>query len=246
MRTITAWESHEQFFLEDELLSGVVGCSVDARVHSDRIHGTRLDAEAAKNAAQLVNHEALWEALVAASWIPFWVLTGFDVNALRRTRRGAAQASNATRRAVFALREAVYAAEARGVRALLLRIRDAVDAVFDGLRYRIIALAEHHFFRVLKEVLHRDPEAFGDLGDVGLDGRRALGARNRDTSDLLGTEGSDFVLHADSRALRVPPAAAAYCAEDEDKVLRLWTGFTKNTTNQMNPPRPAKAMNARL
>jgi hypothetical protein len=85
------------------------------------------------------------------------------------------------------LREPVHAAKARRVRALLLGIRDAVDAVFDSLQHRIVALTEGHLFRVLKEMLHGDREALGDLGNVGLYGGGALRTRDGDAYDFVRT-----------------------------------------------------------
>src|SRR5690606_2933712 len=108
-------------------------------------------AEAAEHAAQLVDHEALREALVAAARIAFRVFAGFDVDALRRAGRGAAQAGHAARRAVGPVREPVHAAEARRVRAALLRVADGVDAVVHGFQARVVALAEHHLLGVLEE-----------------------------------------------------------------------------------------------
>src|SRR5450631_4513909 len=155
---------------------------------------------------------------------------GFDVDALRGAGGRATQARDAARRAIVTLREAMHPAEARRVRALLLRVRDAVDAVFDGFEHRVVALTEGHLFRILKEMLHRDAEALGNLGNVGLHGGGTLRARNRRAHNFFRTQSCGFVLHADIRALRVPPAAAAYSADDEDKVLRLWTGLARNTT----------------
>src|SRR5882724_3334900 len=207
---VSTREAHQELFLEDELFARVVGGGVNAGVHADCVDRAGFDAEAAEDAAQLVDHEALWEALVAPARVAFRIFGGFDVNALCRASGGAAQARDAARRAVLALREPMYAAEARRVRSLLLGIGDAVDAVFDAFQHRIVALTEGHLFRVLKEMLHRDPETLGDLGDVGLHGGGALGTRHRDAHDFFRTQSCGFVVHADIRALRVPPAAAAY------------------------------------
>src|SRR6478735_7154450 len=121
------------------------------------------------------------------------------------------------------------AARPRRVRSFLLGVRDAIDAVFDAFGYWVIALAEDHFFRVLKEMFHRDAEALGDLRNVRLDRCGAIGTRDRDAGDFVGAQSFRLIAHADIRALRVPPAAAANCADDEAKDLRLCTGLAKNT-----------------
>src|SRR6478735_1714209 len=229
VRAVPTREAHQHVLLEDELLAGVIGRGVDAGVHANGVTRARLDAEAAEDAAQLVDHEAQREALVAAARIAFRVLARFDMDALRRARGRATQTSDAARRTVVTLSEPVHAARSRRVRALLLGIRDAVDAVFDAFGYRIVALTEDHFFRVLKEMFHRNAEALGDLWDVSLDRCGAIGTRDRDAGDLLGAQSFRLIAHADIRALRVPPAAAANCADDEAKDLRLCTGLAKNT-----------------
>src|SRR5262245_57684405 len=99
---VAALEAHQEILLEAELLAGVIGGGVDARVHADGVAGARLDAEAAEHAAQLVDDEARREALVAAPFVARRVLAGLDVDALRRARRRAAEARHAARRAVVA------------------------------------------------------------------------------------------------------------------------------------------------
>jgi hypothetical protein len=95
MRAVAAGEAHEQLFFEDELLARVIRRGVNPGVHADCIHWAGFDAEAAEDAAQLVDHEALGEALVAAARVAFGILAGFDVNALRGARGRAAQAGHA-------------------------------------------------------------------------------------------------------------------------------------------------------
>src|SRR3954447_25027393 len=130
-RAVATGEIHQQVFLEDELIARVVRGGMHSGIHTNGVAGARFDAIAAENAAQLVDHEALRKALIAAPRITFRIFAGFDVNTLRGTRRRAAQARDATRRAVFAVREPMQAAEARRIGAALLRIGERVDTVFD-------------------------------------------------------------------------------------------------------------------
>src|SRR5690606_19601274 len=109
VRAVATGEAHQQLARVDELIARVVGRGVDAGVHADRVARASFHAEAAEHAAQLVDHEALREALVAAARIAFRVFAGFDVDALRRAGRGAAQAGHAARRAVGPVREPVHA-----------------------------------------------------------------------------------------------------------------------------------------
>src|SRR5690606_26122685 len=118
------------------------------------------------------------------------VFAGFDVDALRRAGRGAAQAGHAARRAVGPVREPVHAAEARRVRAALLRVADGVDAVVHGFQARVVALAEHHLLGVLEEVLERDAETTRHLRHVALHDRVAVRPRTRLADDLARTERS--------------------------------------------------------
>src|SRR5690242_296501 len=175
LRAVSSLKLHEQVLLEDELLSRVVGGGVDAGIHADRVAGAGFDAEAAEDAAQLVDDEALREALVAAARIAFGVLAGFDVDALRGARRRAAEARDATRGAVVAVREAVHAPKAGRIGPPLLGVRHGVDALLDRFGRGVVALAEDHLLRVLEEVAHRDAETTSDFGNVRLNGRGALG-----------------------------------------------------------------------
>src|SRR5689334_19067494 len=91
LRAVAPLEAHQEILLEDELLARVVGGGVDAGVHANRVARAGFDAVPAEDAAQLVDHEALREALVAAAGIALGVLAGFDVDALRRARGRAAE-----------------------------------------------------------------------------------------------------------------------------------------------------------
>src|SRR5690606_23947000 len=143
-----------------------------------------FDAEAAKNAAQLVDHELLGITFCSAAWVAFWVLGGLDVDALRRASGRTTQARHAARRAVAPLSQTVNPAKALRVRPFLFGVRDAVDALFDRLEHWIVALPEHHLLRVLEEVAHGNPDAPGDLGNVALHRRGAIGARHGLAHDL--------------------------------------------------------------
>ena len=97
VRAVAAGEAHEQVLLVDELVARVVGHRVHAGVHPDGVAGAGLDAEAAEDAAQLVDDERLGEALVAAARVALRVLGGLDGDALRRARGRAAEAGDAAR-----------------------------------------------------------------------------------------------------------------------------------------------------
>src|SRR5882757_8605169 len=85
LRSVAPRRRHEQVFLVDELVARVVGCGVVAGVHSNGVAGTCFDAEAAEDAAELVDHALIGEALVAPALVALLVLGGNDVDALRRT-----------------------------------------------------------------------------------------------------------------------------------------------------------------
>ena len=106
-RSIAAGMAHEQVLRVDELVARIVRDRVDARVHADGIAGAGLDAEAAEDAAELVDDELHRVALVAAALVALGVLARLDVDALRRARRRAAEARDATRARVVAEREAM-------------------------------------------------------------------------------------------------------------------------------------------
>src|SRR5690606_6157149 len=152
---------------------------------------------------------------------------------------------HATRRTVVAVGEPVHPAKSLGVRALLLGIRDGVDAFFDRLQHRIVALPEHHFFRVLEEVGHRDPETFRDLWDVTLHGGSALWARYWLARDFARSQA--YLCHqASILAQRVPPRFSAYFAELVTTNRRFSTGLSKNSTNQTPSAMPPSAISNML
>jgi hypothetical protein len=82
----------------------------------------------------------------------------------------------------------MHAAKARRIRAPLLGIAHGVDAVLDGFEVRIVALIESHLLRVAEEVAHRDQQALGDLGHVGLHGCAALGTGDGRADDFPGAQ----------------------------------------------------------
>src|SRR6266853_2989774 len=99
--------------------------SVRPGVHPDGVLRAGLDAEAADDAAQLVDLEpdrVLLDGLVL-------VLARLDVDALRRAGGGAHVAGHAARAAVGTHRQAVHAAVARRVRLALLGVADGGDQV---------------------------------------------------------------------------------------------------------------------
>src|SRR5580704_5404500 len=135
-----------------------------ARVHSNRVARTRLDAVAAEDAPKLVDHEFHGVTLVTSSLVPLGVLPGVDEDALRGARRGTAQARDAPRAPVVALSEPVHPAKAVRVRALLLGVADGADAFVEALGHGVGSLGAKHLSRVAEEVLHRHADAARDLG----------------------------------------------------------------------------------
>src|SRR5207253_6474870 len=110
------------------------GGRVGPGVHPDRVLRAGLDAEAADDAAQLVDLEAdriLLDRLI-------FVLAGLDVDALRGAGGRAHVAGDAARAAVGTRGQAVHAAVARRIRLALFGIVDRGDEVHAG------AAAVHH------------------------------------------------------------------------------------------------------
>src|SRR5690606_5142567 len=97
MGAVACRELEQEILLVDELVAGVVGNRVDARVHADGVAWACLDAVPAEDAAQLVDDELDRVALVAPPRVAFGVLACLDVDALGGARRGAAQAGHAAR-----------------------------------------------------------------------------------------------------------------------------------------------------
>src|SRR5215469_6716486 len=119
---VAALEREQQLAVVDELVARVVRHRVHPGVHPDGVARARLDAVAAEDAPQLVDDELDRIALVPAALVAHGILAGLDEDALGRARRGAAEARDAADAPVVARRQAVDAAEALGVRALLLRV----------------------------------------------------------------------------------------------------------------------------
>ena len=243
LRAIAASETHEQIFFEDKLLARIIGSGVHAGIHADGVAGARFHAEAAKHAPELVDHEPHGIALVASTRIANGIFAGFDVNALGWARRRTAKTRDAAGRAVFAVREAMYAAKALRIRTSLLGIRDRIHAVADAVKDRIVPLPEGHLLRVAKEMGHGDPEAAGNFRDVRLNAGPSLRARDGRSDDFSGTE-SWCLAHlrnpsqAPIRAERVPPAMTANFAEVLDKTRRCSAGASRKRTNTMTATMP--------
>ena len=129
-----------------------------ARVHADGVAGAGLHAEAADDAAELVDDEGRGILLN-----PVVVVLGrHDVDAVGGAGGGAAHAGHAAYLAVVAVHEAVEAAVALGVAPLDLGILDGGD---------VFAAEE-----VSEHLPRGHGEAADDLRDVGLDAEGALGA----------------------------------------------------------------------
>ena len=149
-----------------------------AGVHADSVAGTRLYTKPAENAAQLVDDEDARVALVTTPFIALSVLGRLDVNALRWAGGRAAQARDATGRAIVAHRQAVQAAEAVRVRAALLGVFDRRDPAFEVLENGIALLAKHALLRVLEEMPHGHRRTLQPFGHVRLNLGRAVGTRD--------------------------------------------------------------------
>jgi hypothetical protein len=222
-------------------------------------HRAGLDAEAAEDAAQLVDDEGLGEALVAAAGVALGVFAGLDGDALRGAGGGAAEAGDAAGRAVLAQRQAVQAAEALGIRALLLGVVDGRHALFERFEHRIGLLAQGHLLRVLEEVAHGDGHALQELGDVGLHVRGAVAPANGLAHHLLhgglrpGVLGAGLAIGILVSGRKgqawwaeglVPPAAAAKRAAVEWMKLLRSTGSRRPAMKATKPPAMARATRA--
>ncbi len=141
---------------------------MNAGVHPNGVAWTSLNAVTTEDASQFVDDECFWIALVAVARVINIVLSRFDINALRRARCAAAEASYAARRSVIAMREPMHAAETLRIDALLLRIAHR--------GYLLLALGTK---RVLEEPLHCHAKALSDLWHVALLRDGPLGLVNK-------------------------------------------------------------------
>src|ERR1041384_2751685 len=145
------------------------------------------------------------------------------------------------------MREPVHAAKALRIRAPLLGVRNRVDAVADAFDDGIVALPENHFFRVAKEMAHRDPEAANGFGDVALDRRCALRPRDGSADAFARSERPRAFprhSHAPMLAVRVPPAIAANFADVLERTRRCSAGLNRNRTMMKTATKPTSATNA--
>src|SRR5437868_2726912 len=125
---------------------------VRARVHPDRVLRAGLDAEAADDAAELVDLEAdriLFDRLI-------FVFAGLDIDALRGAGGRAHVAGDAARTAVGTRGQTVHAAVAGRVWLALFGIVDRGDEVHAG------AVAVHHLGIRIAETEEVAPEVAGD------------------------------------------------------------------------------------
>src|SRR5512140_2290775 len=153
----------ERFLVEHRQRPREHGRRVRAGVHADGVLGARLDAEAADDAAQLVDleaHRVLLDGLVV-------VLARLDVDALGGAGGGAHVAGHAAGLAVGAGNQPVHAAVPGRIRLALLRVVDGGDHVHAR------ALAVHDLVgrvaeaeQVLEEVLAEDRHALDGFADV--------------------------------------------------------------------------------
>ena len=106
---------------EDEVATGVVGELVEVR-HRQRARGARLDAQAAEDAAQVVDLVDAAVALAGAEPGVLGVVRALDEDRVRGAGPGAELAAHALLQAVGVAVELVAAMEARLRRTLLLRV----------------------------------------------------------------------------------------------------------------------------
>src|SRR5690554_2781201 len=159
--SVFARDAEEHLFIEDKILTLSGGRHVDPCVHADGVHGARLDAISAEDAAELVDHKDFGEALVAIARIVRLVFRGLDMDALRRADGAAAEAGDAAGRAIVALRKPVHSAEAIGIFSRLLRVHQR-------RRLGLILWPERIFDEALKG--HRYPRGNGGHIDLRREG----------------------------------------------------------------------------
>jgi len=111
----------ELLFAIDQSID-VVGRQLDIVTVSDRVGRTRFHAVAAKNTSRIIDVVNLGVALTRRYPVCFRVFRGFNVNAIRRARRGAKKTPNAFLQAAFIAVKDVNAAIARLEMHRLIRI----------------------------------------------------------------------------------------------------------------------------
>src|SRR5439155_12662997 len=198
-------------------------------VPPDGVLRARIDAQAADDAAQLVDlepHRVLLDGLVL-------VLARLDVDALRGTRRRAHVAGDAARRSVDARYQAVHAAVARRVRLALVGVIDRRDQVHAG------ALAVHDLGRgiaeaeeVGPEVLRQHSHSLDGLAQVQALAEAQVGLRSWACAFVLGT------FHQCSTEVWLPDSTRG-CARAE-KPMKKRNAIHSTMPIQATPSRPAQ------
>src|SRR5690606_25233375 len=146
-------------------------------IHADGVLRARLHAQAADDAAQLIDHEAgrvLLDDLALVGRVGRLVLTRLDVDALRRADGRAHVAGHAARLAVLARDQPVQAAVARRLDHLLFGVLHRGDTAqslaVDDLHVGVARPEE-----VAEEELRGDRQTLGEVGQVGANADLAAG-----------------------------------------------------------------------
>src|SRR5689334_10037441 len=101
----------QELLLTINKIAGVVGGQLKAVAVRDGVSGAGLNAVAAEDAAVVINVVDLGVALSAADAVLRRVLSGLNVNAVRRTRGGAEEAGHALFQSILIALEHVQSAE---------------------------------------------------------------------------------------------------------------------------------------
>src|SRR5271166_1384437 len=111
VRTFMRRRTGEQLLLAVNQIAGVVGGQLETVPVRNRVSGTRFHAVAAEDAAVVIDVVNLGVTLGATHALLGGVLSGFDVNTVRRTSGCAKEAGNALLQSVLISLQHVHAAE---------------------------------------------------------------------------------------------------------------------------------------
>ena len=145
------WTWGEHLLLAVNQIAGIKGGQLKAVAMRDGIGGAGLDTIAAKNAAIVVDVIDLGVAFGAAHALFGDVIGSFDIDAIRRTIRGAQKAGYAFFQSIFVALQNVGAAEA-GFNACAAERAFAIRIIFNR--------------RGLEHLNEGDAHSFSDGGDV--------------------------------------------------------------------------------
>jgi hypothetical protein len=159
-----------------------------ASVHTNGITRTSFDAVPAEDATEFVDDEALRVLLVTFTLLVSGIISGLNVNALRRTSRRATEAGHTTWRPIRTLCQTMDTSKTLRVGAFLFRIADRIDPFRNRLKHWIVASAENHVLGVPKCIAYCLTQPLDDFGYIALDGRTSFRRSHHTTLHLVGSE----------------------------------------------------------